>query len=187
MSQAIKRATKSVRSMPTAPAWKVATSRAYAGCYPNPGCDRSNKATRSLVLCDARCITVASTWKLTFCFQKKKWSQSLLANAMHTIEFVPCRFQMNNRRFPPISIAILRSKGKVAWLDISVDAVKSREVRQIFRHMNLTTLDLIRVEFGPYELGDLPSGCAKERRIWSWMNFQWLLWNQLQNPLSCSC
>ena len=82
-----------------------------------------------------------------------------------TIEFVQCRFQMNNRRFPPISIAILRSKGKVAWLDISVDAVKSREVRQIFRHMNLTTLDLIRVEFGPFELGDLPSGCAKERRI----------------------
>jgi len=48
------------------------------------------------------------------------------------------------------------------WLSIVITEGKNREVRKILRHLGLSVLQLMRVAFGPFSLGDLPLGQVQE-------------------------
>lgn len=48
------------------------------------------------------------------------------------------------------------------WLSIVITEGKNREVRKILRHLGLSILQLKRVAFGPFTLGDLPAGQVEE-------------------------
>lgn len=48
------------------------------------------------------------------------------------------------------------------WLTITIGEGKNREVRKILRHLELSVLQLIRVGFGPFALGDLRKGAVEE-------------------------
>ena len=48
------------------------------------------------------------------------------------------------------------------WLSIVITEGKNREVRKILRHLGLSVLQLMRVAFGPFELGDLVAGQVDE-------------------------
>ena len=48
------------------------------------------------------------------------------------------------------------------WLSIVITEGKNREVRKICKHIGLSVLQLMRVAFGPFSLGDLPVGHVVE-------------------------
>jgi 23S rRNA pseudouridine2605 synthase len=48
------------------------------------------------------------------------------------------------------------------WINISLHEGKNREIRKVLKHFDIEVSKLIRVEFGPFNLGDLKVGEAKE-------------------------
>jgi 23S rRNA pseudouridine2605 synthase len=53
------------------------------------------------------------------------------------------------------------------WLNVTIREGKNREVRKVMEHLGLQVTRLIRVAFGPFQLGKLPRGAIEEvpRRI----------------------
>ncbi|MBT4490686.1 MAG: rRNA pseudouridine synthase [Rhodospirillaceae bacterium] len=50
-----------------------------------------------------------------------------------------------------------RQRGN-AWLSLSLKEGKNREIRRVMEHMDLQVTRLIRLSYGPFQLGDLPRG-----------------------------
>lgn len=65
-------------------------------------------------------------------------------------------------RYGPVEARIERQQGGNVWLMIGLREGKNREVKRIATHLGLTVNRLIRVSFGPFALGDLPSGAVDE-------------------------
>jgi 23S rRNA pseudouridine2605 synthase len=55
-----------------------------------------------------------------------------------------------------------RVQGSNLWLTFAIREGKSREVRNVLGHLGLTVARLIRVSFGPFQLGELAEGAAEE-------------------------
>jgi 23S rRNA pseudouridine2605 synthase len=49
-----------------------------------------------------------------------------------------------------------------SWLRIAIREGKNREVRRVCEHIGLKVTRLIRVAYGPFDLGDLPVGQVRE-------------------------
>lgn len=60
-----------------------------------------------------------------------------------------------------------RKQGDNVWLTIGLREGKNREVKTILGHLGLDVNRLIRVSFGPFQLGELPDGTVEEipRRV----------------------
>ena len=52
--------------------------------------------------------------------------------------------------------------GANAWLAITLQEGKNREIRKVMAHLGLQVSRLIRTAYGPFELGSLPPGSAAE-------------------------
>ena len=57
-----------------------------------------------------------------------------------------------------------REQGANAWLTLGLREGKKREIKKILEHLGLAVNRLIRVSFGPFELGDLPEAEVMEVR-----------------------
>jgi 23S rRNA pseudouridine2605 synthase len=57
-----------------------------------------------------------------------------------------------------------REQGTNVWLTIGLREGKNREVKRVLEHLELTVGRLIRVSFGPFQLGDLKQGEVREVR-----------------------
>src|SRR6201993_3290537 len=55
-----------------------------------------------------------------------------------------------------------REQGSNAWLTLGLREGKNREVKNVLGHLGLAVNRLIRVSFGPFQLGDLPQGAIVE-------------------------
>jgi 23S rRNA pseudouridine2605 synthase len=64
--------------------------------------------------------------------------------------------------YGPIEATLDREQGANVWLTIGIREGKNREVRKVLETLNLQVNRLIRVAFGPFELGDLEDGEVKE-------------------------
>ena len=67
-------------------------------------------------------------------------------------------------RYGPIEAAIDRDQGTNVWLTFAIREGKNREVRNVLEHLGLKVARLIRVSFGPFQLGDLKPGEVREVR-----------------------
>jgi 23S rRNA pseudouridine2605 synthase len=65
-------------------------------------------------------------------------------------------------RYGPVRAALDRQLGGNAWLTMSLTEGKNREIRRICEHMGWQVSRLIRVAYGPFQLGSLPPGAAEE-------------------------
>jgi len=65
-------------------------------------------------------------------------------------------------RYGPVQAVLDRQQGANAWLEVTLTEGKNREVRRLMEAIGLTVNRLIRVHYGPFTLGDLPSGGAAE-------------------------
>jgi 23S rRNA pseudouridine2605 synthase len=64
--------------------------------------------------------------------------------------------------YGPIRAVLDREQGSNAWLTISLHEGKNREIRRVMEHLGLSVSRLIRVAYGPFQLGDLPRGAIEE-------------------------
>jgi 23S rRNA pseudouridine2605 synthase len=61
-------------------------------------------------------------------------------------------------RYGPIEAALDREQGTNAWVTLSLKEGKNREVRRVMEHLGLPVTRLIRVAYGPFQLGQLQPG-----------------------------
>ncbi len=61
-------------------------------------------------------------------------------------------------RYGPIEAALDRVKGTNVWLTLALKEGKNREVRKVLEHLGLRVGRLIRIAYGPFQLGGLPAG-----------------------------
>jgi len=57
-----------------------------------------------------------------------------------------------------------REQGDNVWITMGLREGKNREIKKVLEHLGLVVNRLIRVSFGPFELGDLAEGDAAEVR-----------------------
>jgi 23S rRNA pseudouridine2605 synthase len=65
-------------------------------------------------------------------------------------------------RYGAIEATIDRVQGSNLWLTFAIREGKNREVRNVLGHLGLSVTRLIRVSFGPFQLGELREGEVEE-------------------------
>jgi len=71
---------------------------------------------------------------------------------------------IDRERFQPMIVTIDRQQGANAWLTIGIREGKNREIRRAMDYVGLTVNRLIRVSYGPFQLGELKTGQVEEIR-----------------------
>jgi 23S rRNA pseudouridine2605 synthase len=64
--------------------------------------------------------------------------------------------------YGPIRAGLDRQQGENAWLSFSLAEGKNREVRRVCEHFGWAVSRLIRLAYGPFQLGHLPRGGVEE-------------------------
>ncbi len=69
--------------------------------------------------------------------------------------------------YGPIRAELERAQGSNAWLTMSLQEGKNREIRRVLGHLGLDVTRLIRIAYGPFQLGHLTRGGVEEvpRRV----------------------
>jgi len=65
-------------------------------------------------------------------------------------------------RYGEIDAALDARKGENAWLTVSLKEGRNREIRRVMTHLGLHVSRLIRIAYGPFQLGTLPRGGIEE-------------------------
>lgn len=65
-------------------------------------------------------------------------------------------------RYGPIHAKLDHASASNVWVTVSLTEGKNREVRRVLEHLGLTVNRLIRVAYGPFQLGLLPPGQVEE-------------------------
>jgi 23S rRNA pseudouridine2605 synthase len=69
---------------------------------------------------------------------------------------------IDGTKYGPIEAGLDSRKGANAWLTVSIHEGKNREIRRVMAHLGLDTTRLIRIAYGPFQLGLLPRGAVDE-------------------------
>ena len=64
--------------------------------------------------------------------------------------------------YAPCDIKVEKHSGTNTWLIMTLKEGKNREIRRMMKFFGLEVSRLIRISYGPYELGDLAKGRVKE-------------------------
>jgi 23S rRNA pseudouridine2605 synthase len=65
-------------------------------------------------------------------------------------------------RYKPVKAELENMKGTNAWLLITLQEGKNREIRKIMEHLGYEVNRLIRTGFGPFQLGRIEKGVVEE-------------------------
>jgi 23S rRNA pseudouridine2605 synthase len=64
--------------------------------------------------------------------------------------------------YQPMTVSFDRQQGANAWLTVSIREGKNREIRRAMAAIGVTVNRLIRVSYGPFQLGNLAEGAVEE-------------------------
>jgi len=67
--------------------------------------------------------------------------------------------------YAPIDARLDRVQGANAWITMSLSEGKNREIKRVLEHLGIDVARLIRVSYGPFQLGDMPEGAIEEVRL----------------------
>ena len=81
-------------------------------------------------------------------------------------DFEPLRkgLQIGAERFQPMMVSIDRQQGANAWVTVGLREGKNREIRRAMEDLGFAVNRLIRISYGPFQLGKLASGKVEEVR-----------------------
>jgi len=70
--------------------------------------------------------------------------------------------------YGPILADLERAKGMYSWATVSLKEGKNREVKRVMESLGLKVARLIRISYGPFQLGQLPEGAVEEipAKLW---------------------
>ncbi|WP_366140293.1 pseudouridine synthase [uncultured Roseobacter sp.] len=71
---------------------------------------------------------------------------------------------VEGEQFQPMTVTLDRQQGANAWLTIGLREGKNREIRRALGDIGLTVNRLIRISYGPFQLGELKLGAVEEVR-----------------------
>ena len=69
---------------------------------------------------------------------------------------------VDGMRYRPIRASLDSQRGANAWLTMALDEGKYREIRIVCGHFGWTVNRLIRISYGPFQLGALAAGAVEE-------------------------
>jgi 23S rRNA pseudouridine2605 synthase len=71
-------------------------------------------------------------------------------------------------KYGPVVATLERSRGVYSWAQVSLKEGRNREVKRLMESLGLKVARLIRVQFGPFHLGQLKPGEVEEipARVW---------------------
>ncbi len=72
--------------------------------------------------------------------------------------------EADGEKFQPMEVSLDRQQGANAWLTVGIREGKNREIRRAMEAVGLTVNRLIRVSYGPFQLGKLARGQVEEVR-----------------------
>jgi 23S rRNA pseudouridine2605 synthase len=70
--------------------------------------------------------------------------------------------EVDGVKYGPIDAVLERDQGANIWLVFAIREGKNREVRNVMAHLGLEVNRLIRVSYGPFQLGELAEGEVEE-------------------------
>jgi 23S rRNA pseudouridine2605 synthase len=72
--------------------------------------------------------------------------------------------EVDGVKYGPIDATLERDQGANVWLVFAIREGKNREVRNVCAHLGLEVNRLIRVSYGPFQLGEIAEGQVEEIR-----------------------
>jgi len=70
--------------------------------------------------------------------------------------------EIDGVKYGRIDATLERIQGHNVWILVAIREGKNREIRKILEHLGLKVNRLIRISYGPFQLGDLKAGEVKE-------------------------
>jgi len=70
--------------------------------------------------------------------------------------------EVDGVKYGPIDATLERDQGANVWLVFAIREGKNREVRNVLAHLGLEVNRLIRISYGPFQLGELEEGAVDE-------------------------
>jgi 23S rRNA pseudouridine2605 synthase len=81
-------------------------------------------------------------------------------------DFAPLRkgLVIDGEKFQPMTVSLDRQQGANAWLTVGLREGKNREIRRAMEDIGFSVNRLLRVSYGPFQLGNLNPGEVEELR-----------------------
>ena len=86
-------------------------------------------------------------------------------NGIHNEELISklrAGIQIDGEKFRPMSVSLDKIQGSNIWYTVALKEGRNREIRRAFSQIDLSVNRLIRISFGPFELGTLLKGDVEE-------------------------
>ena len=79
----------------------------------------------------------------------------------HQLDSMRAGMVIDTIRYRPIEVVPERRTGGNFWLTMTLREGKNREIRRILAHFNITVSRLVRIAYGPFQLGTLKRGAVR--------------------------
>lgn len=84
----------------------------------------------------------------------------------HLDQFRRGAFNVDGRNYGAIKAEIRSQPNeKTTWLRVHMYEGKNREIRKVFQHFNMPVSRLMRIRYGPYDLGDMQKSTIKTLKV----------------------